>query len=247
MWDASIVEIVENPISIKEAALAPFRRVQKFAADRIEQFAQSQLSSHEQAMQAQTAATVAQSGSVAVGAAPLPAVPPPAPAPAPAAGGGMQNLLIGGSLAFAAIGSALAYVVSAISNTTPLRLLLSVFGVVAFIAAISAFLGWLKLRRRDMGLLLEASGWAINAEMKVTRRVGITFTRKPAFPKGTKVAHFDVLSRQEEAIAQDRTRRNWRVLIFFIAALAAGAIAGRCWYVHVHRPASERRSDGANP
>jgi len=145
----------------------------------------------------------------------------------------MQNLLIGGSIAFAAIGSTLAYVTSAISNTAPLKLLFSVLGVVVAIAAINGFLGWLKLRRRDMSMLLEASGWAVNAEMKVTRRVGITFTRKPGFPKGTKVERFDVLSTQDEAVAQDRARRGNRILFFFLLVMLASAVAVRYWYVHM--------------
>src|SRR2546430_13709344 len=35
-WDAVVVEVVENPISILEAAVAPFRRVQEMIAGRIE-------------------------------------------------------------------------------------------------------------------------------------------------------------------------------------------------------------------
>jgi hypothetical protein len=236
-WDASIVEIVENPISIKEAALSPFRRLQKFIGERIEQLAKSQQSSREQALQTQAATA----GTTAAGAAtappgpgpvgPAPATPPPAPA-APA-GGGLQTLIIGGSLAFAAIGSALAYVVSAISHTSPMHLMLAVAAVIAFVASISAFLGWLKLRRRDMGLLLEASGWAINAQMKITRRVGITFTRKPDFPKGTRKDRYDVLSKSEEAIEQDRVSRNRRIVSILVGALIFGAVGTYLWHRHV--------------
>ncbi len=214
-WDAVVVEIVENPISLKEAAMAPMRRVQKFIGDKIESFAQSQLSSSEKAAHGATGGAIEQTGNVAVGATPPPAAPKPADS-----GAGMQTLVIGGSLAFAAVGSTLAY----IGSIAPAKLV----GVVIFLAGMSAFLGWLKLRRRDMGMLLEASGWAINADMKITRRLGSAFTRTPAFPPGTKVDRFDMLADSPEAKAQSRRVR--RVLTLFVLALLAGAFATHYWY-----------------
>jgi len=94
--------------------------------------------------------------------------------------------------------------------------------VVAFIAGLSAFLGWLKLRRRDMGLLFEAAGWALNGEMKITRRLAVMFTRSPGFPAGTVVDRFDLLSETAEVKAQDKIRhRRQRRTIYALAILTA--------------------------
>lgn len=47
------------------------------------------------------------------------------------------------------------------------------------------FLGWLKLRGRDMSVLLEARGWALNGRMKLIRQLGLLFTVRPDLPKGS--------------------------------------------------------------
>ncbi len=41
---------------------------------------------------------------------------------------------------------------------------------------------WLKLRRRDLGVLLIGSGWAVNTRMFVTRPVARDYTRTPPIP-----------------------------------------------------------------
>ena len=219
-WDAVIVEVVENPISIKEAMLLPFRRAQKMIGDRLEALLAKQQAAHEAALH-----SAATSG-----------LDHAATAPAPAAekkdSGGMQTLLIGGSIAFAAIGSALAYVVSAVASIQPLKLLGGIAGLVAVLAGFSALLAWLKLRRRDMGMLFEASGWAINPRMKITRRLGIIFTRTPDFPAGTRVDRRDVLAGLAEIKAQDkeiaRRRRRFYGAVFLIAVAAAAWV----WFRH---------------
>lgn len=137
----------------------------------------------------------------------------------------MQNLLIGGSIAFAAIGSALAYVVSAVTSIAPPKLVGGVVGLVVAVAGISALLGWLKLRRRDMGLLFEASGWAINVQMKITSRLGVTFTRTPDFPEGTRIDRFDILADDPEVLAQDKVLRARRRRMWMVLLLAAAAVA----------------------
>ena len=228
-WDAVVVEIVENPISIREAMLAPFRRMQQFIAKRIQSMTESQLSAREKAMEQQAAQGVDKAAGTAAAAAAAPPAPAPAPAPEKKdSGGGLQGMVLAGSIAFAAVGSALAYVVSAISSITPLRLAASLAGLVCAVAALSAFLGWLKLRARDMGLLFEASGWAINPRMKITRRLGYVFTRTPDFPPGTRVDRSDLLSTTPEAQAHDRRARSVRRWMVFIGMIAA-AIAG--WYL----------------
>jgi hypothetical protein len=146
--------------------------------------------------------------------------------------GGMQGLLVGGSIAVAALGSAMAYVVSAVTSIAPLKLFGGVVGLVLAVAGLSALAGWFKLRRRDMGLLLEASGWAINAQMKLTRRLGVTFTRIPDLPAGTHVDRLDILAHDPAVIAQDAVRARRRRLVLAVVALIVLAAAGWAarWY-----------------
>jgi hypothetical protein len=147
---------------------------------------------------------------------------------------GIQGLVVGGSLALAALGSALAYVVSAVTSIAPLNLVAGLLGIVAVVAGLSALAGWFKLRRRDMGLLLEASGWAINAEMRLTRRLGVTFTRIPDLPAGTRIDRLDILADDPAVIAQDAGRRHRRRRALGLAVLV-GALAA-AWLLHRYWP-----------
>ena len=42
------------------------------------------------------------------------------------------------------------------------------------------------LCRRELSAILEGSGWAINARMRLTRKQGKAFTQRPRSPKGAK-------------------------------------------------------------
>ena len=53
--------------------------------------------------------------------------------------------------------------------------------------------GWLKLRRRNLALLLEGSGWALNDRLMLTQDLAALITRKPRLPKGARIDRTDVL------------------------------------------------------
>jgi hypothetical protein len=228
-WDAVVVDIVENPISIREAVVAPFRRAAAFVSKKIEELASSKLSAAEAKTQTKLGDKVA---TVDAPAAPAPAAaPPPAAAPAPA-GGGMQNMMLMGTVAIAALGSAMAYVVSAIASVSAFELVGALLAIVGVIGALSGFLGWLKLRKRDMSLLLEANGWAVNVPMRVTRRIGGLFTRTPPFPPGTRrdlgedrlPDDFD-----ENTMAAARRRKQRQAAMMLVVLAFAGAVTWLAW------------------
>lgn len=230
-WDAVIVDIVENPISVREAMVAPFRRAAAFVSKKIEDLAGSKLSSAEAVTQAKLGEKV----ETLPDAAPAPAAAPgapPAPAPAPTQPSAFQNVVLMGSVALAALGSAMAYIVSAVASISPLELVGGLVSVVGLIALLSGFLGWLKLRRRDMSFLLEANGWAVNAPMRVTHRAAGLFTRTPAFPRGTRrdlteerlPDDFD-----ETTLAAAKRRRRRRLILFLLLLALAGAVTWLAW------------------
>lgn len=241
-FDAIIVDIVENPISVKEAALAPFRRTAKMISEKMEQWLGSQQADAEKGLAAHGDKAVAgaqqATGALVKGtkeldttvatAAAKPAevkAPDPKAAPAPAAaekpkeGINANTLILGGGMALAGVGAVLASLVSVL---TTLKGWLAILGVVLAVAGLSALLGWLKLRRRDMSLLLEANGWAVNAQMKVTRRIGKFFTEIPADPPGTQVIRVDSLA---HLTAKEDARRRRSVVLLSLLLLACIALA----------------------
>lgn len=216
--DAVIVEMVENPISLMEAVKEPFRRAWGFVASKFHEFTVQYMSKAEkQALEASARSAAALAA-------------PPAPDKPAAAGGGMSSILMGGGIALAAISSALAFVVSSLSQIDPLDVFYSIGLIVGIIAAISGFLGWLRLRRRDMAMLLEANGWALNVQMKLTGRLGRLFTRTPRIPKGSRIELVDLLAgfdEEEEELALARRKRIRVLMLIDVILLALGVLLYR--------------------
>lgn len=249
-FDAIIVDIVENPISVKEAALAPFRRTAKMISEKMEQWLGSQQADAEKGLAAhgdkavsgaqqatgalvkgtkELDATVASAAAkpVEVKAADPKAAPAAVAPEKPKEGINANTLILGGGMALAGVGAVLASLVSVL---TTLKGWLAILGVVLAVAGLSALLGWLKLRRRDMSLLLEANGWAVNAQMKVTRRIGKFFTVVPADPPGTQVIRVDSLAHLT-AKEDKRRRRSLTLLSLLLLACIAVAVALRYYNV----------------
>jgi hypothetical protein len=50
----------------------------------------------------------------------------------------------------------------------------------------SMFLAWLKLRKRNLGPILDANGWAINTRALLNGPFGAALTERAALPKGAR-------------------------------------------------------------
>ena len=193
-WDAQIVDLHAAPISLLEAVLAPFTRLKALVGEKVEKLTAGALEGVEKKA----------SGAVAT------AAPPAAPAPA---GGGFRDVLVGGGIAFAALGSTLAFIIKTLSDIDPKQVGLMLLLTVAFVALLSGFLGWLKLRSRDLSTVLEASAWAMNARMFLTRPQSVRFTRRPPLPAGSKVLR----------------RRTWAALLWLLVLLGGAGAAAWHW------------------
>ena len=90
-------------------------------------------------------------------------------------------------MAVGLIGAALAGVVAALKGITFWQFLLIVAVVMLLISGPSMFIAWRKLRKRDLGPLLNANGWAINAASLVNVKFGKTLTTLVKYPKLTAV------------------------------------------------------------
>jgi len=205
--DARIVEIIENPISLTEAFVAPFVRIGRLLSGKIE----SITTSAEKKLDAQVSSATSQ-------------VAPAQPTAAPnklAAGG----MLMGAGVAAAAIGSALAYITKTLSQTSWITMLITVLVAVAAVLVPTTIVAMFKLRRRDLSAILEGSGWAINARMRLTRRQGRVFTRRPRLPIGAAL----IGSRRKRRIAI-------AAVVLIILALAGWLIVDR-FVINRARPA----------
>jgi len=167
-FDARVVDIIENPISLREALASPFRRLGRLLTGKIEALT----TAAEKKLDAQAAQAMAQAA--------------PQGGPQQQARPSTAGLLMGGSLAVAALGSALAYITKTLSQTHPLAIVAGLLGAVVLVMLPTSIIAILKLRRRDLSAILEGSGWGINARMRLTRRQGRFFTQRPRYPIGAK-------------------------------------------------------------
>lgn len=227
-WDAQVVDLVVNPISLLEAAVAPFVRLKTVVFDRIQKLISSKL----EGMEAGATQAVDKGASAA-------AAPAPAPgAAAPAGGSNLQTLIIGGGAVFTGLTAALAFLLKTLSEVDVPALLKALLLLVLAVMALSAVLGWFKLRARDLATILEACEWAVNMRMFLTRRHSLLFTSVPPLPRGSRTVHLVMPGE-----AADRRRRRAAAFLLLLVALAAltGAYwvyraEVRAWWIQEVRP-----------
>jgi hypothetical protein len=61
---------------------------------------------------------------------------------------------------------------------------IGVIAIILIISGPSMVLAWLKLRKRNLGPILDANGWAVNAKAKINLPFGASLTRVAALPEG---------------------------------------------------------------
>jgi hypothetical protein len=167
-WDATVTQVIEKPINLRQAVLEPFRRLGALLVAQVEKLS----TSREKALQAQATSSVTSiEGNLAENAQGA------AAQPADRSSGGAGGLLAGGGVAIAAITSSLAFLSSTLARINSLYLLYSIIVVILLVLLPTLFIAWLRLRARDIGLLLEAGGWAVNAPMRLTGGLGRRLTR----------------------------------------------------------------------
>lgn len=171
-WDATIVRVVENPISVRQAFWTPYKRVARFVEEQIEKYAVSRDKAATDKMMA--------------------ALVDAAKKPDEGKGAASQafdiakfaGIFAAIGLAVGALGTALAVVATGFLGLSPWQKLLAMAGALLIISGPSMVLAYLKLRQRNLGPLLEANGWAVNARVRINIPFGRSLTGVAALPKG---------------------------------------------------------------
>ena len=205
-YTAQVVAIVENPISIRQAFWSPYKKVARMVSDRIDKKAAEK---NEKSMSGLTAAT----NTAAEGKAPA----------APFDIAKFAGIFAAVGMAVGLIGAALAGVIAALKGITWWQVLLIIAVVMLLISGPSMFIAWRKLRKRDLGPILNANGWAINAQSLVNTKFGKTLTSLAKFPKLTAV--------DPEARKKQARRRFW---CWFCTIIIVAAVA--LWLCNVLAP-----------
>jgi len=176
-WDATIIKIVENPISVREAFWSPYKKLAGFVEEQINKFAAKK----------DADLTKSMSEKVAEGTDKLTAKPAEGAAPAPAASQTFDIAKFAGifaaiGLALGAIGSAIAYLGEAYAALNWWMKIVVILAVLMLISGPAMLIAYMKLRRRNLSPLLNANGWAVNSQALVNIAFGATLTKIAKFP-----------------------------------------------------------------
>lgn len=169
-WDATVVKIVDQPISVRQAFWSPYKKAARLVEEQIEKFAASK----EQASSDLTSAAAA------------------GPAPAtPFDVAKFAGIFAAIGLALGAIGGAAGMVLSAFLALPAWQMPLVVAGLLLVISGPSMLLAAMKLRNRNLGPLLDANGWAINTRARINVPFGRSLTSVATLPPGSQTSMED--------------------------------------------------------
>ncbi|WPJ96530.1 hypothetical protein SH580_02280 [Coraliomargarita algicola] len=168
LWDTTIVRLIENPISIHEAFLMPYVRVGRFIGEKIEKWAVTR----DKAMQKQM-----ETGVDSIASEPNNTESKNTPAI-----GGVATMLAAGGIALGAFGAGLASLFNTMKALTWWELPLVILGVILMISLPSMVIAWLKIRKRTLAPLLDASGWAVNGRTLISAKLGRVLTKRATLP-----------------------------------------------------------------
>ena len=151
-WEAVITKVVEAEVSLAEAFWSPWRKLGESVAGIVKKFLGEK-----------------QAKSTALVSAPA--------APTKEGGAAMASSVAAIGIGVGMLGAAAASLMAVLSSMTALQIAGSVLGLILVISLPSVILTWFNLRRRDLGAILNACGWAVNREMRFSMRLARTFTK----------------------------------------------------------------------
>lgn len=175
-WDAVITKIVDNPISIKQAFWAPYRKVWEFCVGLINKSAADKDAKISADLQAKVQTAAANTPGTPDAAAKTDK--PQAFDIAKFAG-----IFAAFGMAIGYIGSFFTALATGIKNTPPHQLIFVILALMLIISGPSCFIAWMKLRKRNLGPILNANGWAINSKVLVNILFGGKLTTVAKYPK----------------------------------------------------------------
>jgi hypothetical protein len=164
-WDATITKIIDNPISIRQACFAPYKKLVRIIEEQVAKRAAAADAAADQQLAA-FASTTANADKTK----------PPEPhkfdTGTLAAIGLVLTTLLG------ALGGIFGRILGLEWWQIPLALLAIIFTI----STPSIIIAWLKLRKRNLGPILDANGWAVNARARINVPFGGSLTQVATLP-----------------------------------------------------------------
>ncbi len=193
-WNATISKLVDNPISIGQAFWSPYKKLVRW----IEETVAKRAAAADADATTKLQDSAGKAGSAAATGAAAPA----------------KKMDIGVLAAISVAISGITAIIGTVLESffglgylMPLGLL----GLVLLISGPSMVIAWMKLRQRNLGPILDANGWAVNALTKVNLPLGRALTELPKLPAGAQRSLADPYAEKKSI---------WPRLLFVLLLLA---------------------------
>lgn len=200
-WRATVVKVIEQPVSIRQAFWSPYRRLGALIENQIRKFA----ASRDKDVESKAAANVTDAAAKVEGGAAAPAQPFDIAK--------FAGIFAAIGLAVGAIGTALAAALTGLFSLAWWQLPLAIAGILLIISGPSMLLAFMTLRRRNLGPLLDANGWAVNARARINVPFGGALTGVAELPKGASRSLSDPFAEKE------RPWKTWLFLLVIVIVL----------------------------
>ena len=176
-WDATVTKIVDNPVSVRQAFWSPYKKLWKFITDKINKNA-----AEKEAKQMDDLTAKADTATDNIAAKPADgAAPAAAEKKTPFDIAKFAGIFAAIGLALGAIGAALAGL-GAFVFAKWYNIIILVALIIVIVSGPSMFIAWSKLRKRNLGPVLNANGWAVNAQVRINTAFGATLTSLAKYP-----------------------------------------------------------------
>ena len=185
-WKASITKIIDHPISLRQAFWSPYKKLARMVAEQLQKIAATKATAVEGKL-TEAATSVAKKVDVAPTKTAVAAAPPPAAFDV----GKFAGIFAAIGLAVGAIGTAAASVVTGLLGLKFWQMPLALAGLLLLVSGPSVAMAWFKLRSRNLGPILDANGWAVNARARINIPFGTSLTHLAELPEGAECSLTD--------------------------------------------------------
>ncbi len=165
-WDATVTRVVQAQVSLVEAFWAPWRKLGEMVGGQVRKLVGD----------AQSKSAGGVSGAVSGIGAKAEAKGAGAAADQSASGAALASSVAALGIGVGMVGAAVAGIVGVVAELPWWQTAAGVALVMLAVSLPSVILAWFKLRRRDLGAVLNACGWAVNRPLRFSQRLARRFT-----------------------------------------------------------------------
>ena len=206
-WNATIVRILEHPISIRQAFWAPYKRVGKMIGEQMQKLATAKSQAAEDKLSKVPLESDAKQQTA------KPPIPPFDVAK-------FAGIFAAIGLAVGALGTVVASMLTGLIGLRWWQMPIALIGLTLLVSGPSMLIAWFKLHQRNLGPILDANGWAVNARAKINIPFGTSLTGVAKLPEGADRSLIDPYAEKKH------------VWPYYVAiALVAGMLLWGAWLV----------------